>query len=214
MNAAKASSRKPTPALLPTCDRILDAAEMLVQTRGFNGISYADIAGEVGVTKANLHHHFGSKAEMGEALLARYVERFLAALGRIDKAGGTGLQLLEAYTALYEGVVRMNRLCLCGVLAAEYDTLPAPMRKTVRGFFDANEVWLERVIRQGRKDGTLAARGQALEEARVLLAGLEGAMLITRPQRDYLRFKSLARALVSGLKGRPEAIARPRARAA
>jgi TetR/AcrR family transcriptional regulator, transcriptional repressor for nem operon len=214
MNAAKASDRKTSPAIASTSDLILDAAEMLVQTRGFNGISYADIAGEVGVTKANLHHHFGSKAQMGDALLARYAERFFAALAKIDKTGGTGLRRLEAYTALYEGVVRMNRLCLCGVLAAEYDTLPAPMRKTVRGFFDGNEVWIERVIKLGRKDGSLASRGNALEEARVLLAGLEGAMLITRPKRDYLRFKSLARALVSGIKGRIEVGARPRARAA
>ena len=52
--------------------RILDAAEQLVQTRGFNGFSYADVATELGVTKASLHYHFPGKAELGEALIARY----------------------------------------------------------------------------------------------------------------------------------------------
>jgi TetR/AcrR family transcriptional regulator, transcriptional repressor for nem operon len=194
--------RKQPGKAAPTSDRILDAAEMLVQTRGFNGISYADIADEVGVTKANLHHHFGSKAQMGEALMQRYDNRFFAALVKIDAGGGTALQRLEAYVELYEGVVRNNRLCLCGVLAAEYDTLSTAMRKSVRSFFDDNETWLERTIKAGRKDGTLAATSHPLEEARVLLAGLEGAMLITRPKRDYLRFKSLGRALLACIRAR------------
>jgi TetR/AcrR family transcriptional regulator, transcriptional repressor for nem operon len=194
-----------------TSDLILDAAEMLVQTRGFNGVSYADIAGEVGVTKANLHHHYGSKAQMATALMQRYSNRFFAELVKIDERGGTALLRIEAYAALYEGVVRNNRLCLCGVLAAEYDTLPAPVCKLVRDFFEGNETWLVRVLKLGRKDGTLAPANSPLDEARLLIAGLEGAMLISRPTRDYLRFKSLARALVAGIKGGP---ARQRRRAA
>ena len=44
----------------------------LVQVTGFNGFSYADIAAELQLTKAALHYHFAGKAELGEALLARY----------------------------------------------------------------------------------------------------------------------------------------------
>ena len=35
-----------------TATRILDSAESLVQVRGFNGFSYADVAAELAVTKA------------------------------------------------------------------------------------------------------------------------------------------------------------------
>ncbi|MGZ6077264.1 MAG: TetR/AcrR family transcriptional regulator, partial [Myxococcaceae bacterium] len=34
-----------------TPQRILDVAERLIQTRGFNGFSYADVAADVGITK-------------------------------------------------------------------------------------------------------------------------------------------------------------------
>src|SRR5262245_3359472 len=47
-----------------TATRILDAAERLVQIRGFSGFSYADVAEELGVTKASLHYHFAGKAEL------------------------------------------------------------------------------------------------------------------------------------------------------
>ena len=45
-----------------TAEQILDVAEGLVQTRGFNSFSYADIAKQLGITTASLHYHFGSKA--------------------------------------------------------------------------------------------------------------------------------------------------------
>ena len=71
-----------------TADRILDIAERLVQVRGFNGFSYADVAAELGMTKASLHYHFPGKAELGRALIVRYTERFAAALD-IDGASPT-----------------------------------------------------------------------------------------------------------------------------
>src|SRR5204863_9919365 len=68
-----------------TASRILDIAERLAQTRGFNGFSYADVSQELGITKASLHHHFESKAELGRALIARYSENFSTALAAIDR---------------------------------------------------------------------------------------------------------------------------------
>jgi len=62
---------------------ILDVAERLVQSRGFNGFSYADVAAELGITKAALHYHFRGKAELGESLISRYAERFGEVLSAI-----------------------------------------------------------------------------------------------------------------------------------
>ncbi|MGZ4792752.1 MAG: TetR/AcrR family transcriptional regulator, partial [Ilumatobacteraceae bacterium] len=72
-------------ALTDTAEKTLDIAERLVQVRGFNGVSYADVAAELGITKAALHYHFASKAELGEALIRRYTTRFEAALHDIDQ---------------------------------------------------------------------------------------------------------------------------------
>src|SRR4051794_37071836 len=118
-----------------TASRILDVAERLVQIRGFNGFSYADVASELRVTKASLHYHFPGKAELGEALIRRYAERFAHALGAIDGGGGDARAKLEAYADIYADVLRDQRMCLCGMLAAEYDTLPTPMRDAIIAFF-------------------------------------------------------------------------------
>jgi len=182
-----------------TASRILDVAERLVQVRGFNGFSYADIAAELQITKAALHYHFASKAALGEALIARYADRFMGALASLSIADGMASAKLDSYAGLYLGVLRKRKMCLCGMLAAEYQTLPQPMQDLVISFFDQNESWLENLLEQGRVDGSLHFAGSARDTARMIVAGLEGAMLIARPYGDIARFQAAAASLLAGL---------------
>ncbi len=184
---------------LDTPSRILDVAERIVQTRGFNGFSYADIANELGMTKASLHYHFPSKAELGSALVARYAERFGDALGAIDAAGLPARESLAAYAALYLRVLQGDRMCLCGILAAEYQTLKQPMRDAVTRFFDANQRWLAGVLERGRAEGAAAFEGSAHDAAGLILSGLEGAMLVARAYGDSARFESAAERLLASV---------------
>lgn len=184
-----------------TPSRILDVAGRLVQARGFNGFSYADVAAELGVTKASLHYHFASKAELGKELISRYAARFAEALEAIDRSPADAHARLDAYASLYANVLRNQRMCLCGMLAAEYETLPQPMRDVVLRFFDENEAWLEAVIERGKEEGTLDVAGSPKEAARVIVSGLEGAMLVARPYGDVERFQAAARTLLAIVAG-------------
>jgi TetR/AcrR family transcriptional repressor of nem operon len=184
-----------------TGSRVLDVAERLVQIRGFNGFSYADIAAELAITKASLHHHFPSKAGLGEALIARYAERFAHALTAIDANTAAAPAKLEGYAGLYANVLREGRMCLCGMLAAEYETLPTPIRAAVVAFLDDNEDWLERVLEQGLNDRSLRFNGTAKETARSILSGLEGTMLVARSHGDVESFQTGAALLLRGLAG-------------
>jgi TetR/AcrR family transcriptional regulator, transcriptional repressor for nem operon len=135
--------------------RILDVAERLVQLRGFNGFSYADIAAELHITKASLHYHYAGKAELGRALIERYAQRFTAALAAIDQHETDPIEKIRAYEAIYADVLSERRMCLCGMLAAGYDTLAEPMQQAVIEFFDANEAWLTRVLEEGQEAGKI-----------------------------------------------------------
>ena len=176
-------------AVLDTPQRILDVAERLVQTRGFNGFSYADIAEALHVTKASLHYHFRAKADLGKSLIERYERNFLAALEAIDAQAKDGRDKLRRYAAIYGSVLAANRMCLCGMLAAEFGTLPEPMRDAMRHFFDENERWLATVLKEGKRDKVLKFRGSPIEAARALVGALEGAMMIARSYGDPSRFE-------------------------
>lgn len=192
-------ARKPQQADTPT--RILDIAEELVQHRGYNGFSYADIATKLGISTASLHYHFAGKAELGRALIARYATRFADELARIDARLPNAQARLEAYASLYATLLRKGRFCLCGVLAAEYETLPKAMRVAVTEFFDQNEAWLVRILELGREQDSVRFTGSAADAARMIISGLEGAMLVARPYGGVDRFKTAAVQLLASLAG-------------
>jgi TetR/AcrR family transcriptional repressor of nem operon len=187
------------PAGADTSQRILDVAERLVQTRGFNGFSYADIAGALGITKASLHYHFPTKAELGQRLIERYEARFLDALGAIDRSGVDAREKLRRYAGIYADVLRANRMCLCGMLASDYATLAKPIKDGVKHFFDRNEDWLVAVLEQGRKAGTLRFTGPPDVVARSLVGSLEGAMMLARSYGEVARFEAVADRLLAEL---------------
>lgn len=193
-----------------TATRILDIAEQLVQVHGFNGFSYADVAAQLEIRKASIHHHFPAKTDLGARLIERYHERFAHALAAIDEAGADARTMVERYVRLYADVLRNNRMCLCGMMAAEISALPRALRDAVHRFFDQNETWLARVLERARRAGALAFIGTARAQARLIISALEGAMLVARSYGDVARFESASAALLANL-GLPSR-RRPRSR--
>jgi TetR/AcrR family transcriptional regulator, transcriptional repressor for nem operon len=194
-----ASLKKKPPPLTAAAAAILDVAERLAQTRGYNGFSYADIAVQLGVTKASLHYHFPSKAELGRTLIDRYQWAFGAALATIDAEVAEPCEKLRRYIGLYDSVMLDDRMCLCGMLAAEYATLPKAMQQALRSFFESNEAWLRAVLKDGARTGSLRFKESANERARVFLGSLEGAMLVARSYGDPGRFHAAAECVLADL---------------
>src|SRR5208337_3885454 len=124
-----------------TAERILDTAQALAQVRGYNGFSYADISAELAITKPSIHYHFPSKAELAEALIARYRQRFAAARQEAGDAAAGARERLAGYARLYAEVFTDGgRMCLCGVFAADAASLPpARARSAAQAFLAALE---------------------------------------------------------------------------
>jgi TetR/AcrR family transcriptional repressor of nem operon len=183
-----------------TSGRILDIAERLLQTHGYNAFSYADIAQSLHITKASLHYHFPTKADLGRRLIERYEQSFLQALAEIDKSNDSANEKLRRYVGLYVEVLRNDRMCLCGMLAAEYATLPKPMKTGLKHFFDENERWLVVVLKEGQAAKKLRFAGSARSVAQLLVGALEGAMMLARSYDDITRFESTANRLLAGLR--------------
>lgn len=193
-SARAATSRRRRPG---TAGRILDVAERLVQTRGFNAFSYADVAAELGVQKASLHHHFATKADLGLAVVARYRGGIQASLDAIEADTEGAFERLERYVELYGAVLRKKRMCLCGMMAADVATLPKPLRASLAEFFAENEAWLARVLEAGRRRGEIRFEGTAASLAAFFLGTLEGAMLVARGSGRLEAFETAGRRLLA-----------------
>lgn len=84
-------------------EKILDAAEALFGSRGFNGVSVKEIADAAGVDASLLHYYFATKAGLHAAVLAR----------RADEVNGLRMASMQRYAEAHKG-----RLTVEGVLRA------------------------------------------------------------------------------------------------
>ena len=180
--------------------KILDVARRLVQTRGYDAFSYADVADEVGIRKASVHHHFAAKGDLGLALLRQFRGECRSAFAEIDAAGGPAPRRLERYAGIFESTLRDGgRMCLCGMLAAGVETLPGPLRVELVEAFEEHVAWLGQTLKEGRKAGSLAFDGPPRRQAQALLAGLEGGLMMARAHGDPALFRGVARTLLAAL---------------
>jgi len=183
-----------------TKTQLLDAAQELCQTRGYNAFSYRDLADRVGIRTASIHHHFPTKGDLGEALAERYRGRFQTALSEIDASPADHRRKLEKYLDLFHGTLKVgHRMCLGGMLATEYDTLPKAVQAEVRRFFEGSEQWLAALLAEGRKAGAFAFDGSPAATARTVFAAMEGAMMAARTFHDESRLAVTARWLQRAL---------------
>lgn len=180
-----------------TAEQILDVAGELAQTRGYNAFSYRDLAQQVGIRTASIHHHFPTKADLGQAVIRRYRERFAEALQGIDAAGLDPSAKLRAYVGLYRQTVGSDcGVCLGGMLAAELLTLAPEVQAELQAFFDDGEAWLQGVLRAGADSGELHFSEPAEDAALAIVSALQGAMIIARAHGDVANFDRASRWLV------------------
>jgi len=185
----------------PTGQRILDAAQRLMQAHGYHGVSFADVAAAVGIRKASVFHHFPTKEDLARAVVARYRLAVRDGMDAIDQATDDPLDKLARYAGLYRALLaRGEYMCLCGLLAAEALTLPESVRAEVRAYFDEHEAWLGDVLAAGRAAGMLRVQGSPDGVAQRMLAGFEGALLVARAHDDDARFDVIADGLLADLR--------------
>jgi AcrR family transcriptional regulator len=77
-------------------DKMLDAAEIVVERQGIGNLTLDAVAAEAGMSKGGLLHHFPSKNQLVEALVVRCAENWRA-------------YYMDAYARTSEGPGRMTR---------------------------------------------------------------------------------------------------------
>ncbi len=173
-----------------TKTKLLNKAAELLQTRGYNGFSFHDLADSVGIRTSSIHFHFPTKTNLGQTLINRYTNEFMTALGDPDAA--TPNDKLRLYVSLFHGSLSNNRMCLCGMVGAEISGLPKELNEDLQTFFDSNEVWLSKVYDRMGLTQIVATR-----RARLLLSTLEGAMIMSRVRNDIKYFEDISESIIS-----------------
>ncbi len=169
-------------AVSDTREMIMGVARATVQSHGYSGLSFRELAKEVGIKSASIHYHFPTKGDLGAALARRYAEDADSYFEDFLAESQDPAIWFRKYTAVFRAALSNdNRMCLCGIMAAEYDDLPEQVKIEVNGFTAVNIRWLVKILslRNGKKDQKAIER-----QARAIFAAIEGAQLYARSSAD------------------------------
>lgn len=169
-------------------EAILAAAKRTAQARGYGGLNFRDLAGEVGIKAASIYHYFPSKADLGVAVARRYWEDTAAQLESMLAETPDPVRCLRRYPEVFRRALESNnRMCLCSFMSAEVDDLPDAVKQEVRTFADVNVAWLSKLLVATR----LVNSRKSEQRARAIFAAIAGAQLIARSRSDISLYDSL-----------------------
>ena len=180
-----------SPATPTVREQLLDHAQMFLMTRGYNGFSYRDLAERVGVKTSSIHYYFPAKEDLVLEAIKAYDAFIGEGLAGIDDTLPAPEKLAQYAQGFGRIVADGHRICLCGMLAADIETLPETVREAVQRFFAYHEAWLARVLAQGQAEGALTLTSSPEATARALFAGFQGSVMASRLFRAPSRLEDV-----------------------
>lgn len=159
-------------------EQILDLAERMTQTRGFNGFSYIDLSKQIGIKTSSIHYYFKSKDDLGIALINRAEEVIENAMNDFDRNIEEPKERLLAFAAIFKGLAMDDeRFCLCGMMSAELSGLGPEARTYLNRYFQKVRAWLS-------KQFSYLDPENAHEKSIAFISMLEGGLLIARTEKN------------------------------
>ncbi|MTJ04922.1 MAG: TetR/AcrR family transcriptional regulator [Sediminimonas qiaohouensis] len=174
-----------------TRDLIVEKADALFYQGGFEATSFADIAAAVGISRGNFYHHFKTKDDILDAVIARRMERTRAMLDAWQDAGEGPRERIVCFIR----ILITNRTsimaygCPVGTLCSELAKLDHAAQGRAADIFGLFRDWLTAQFR------ALGAADRAGALALHLLAWSQGVAVLAAALRD----EAFIRAEVAGI---------------
>ncbi len=137
--------------------QILDVAQRLIYTKGYEQMSIQDILIELGISKGAFYHYFDSKPALLEALIAQILKEILAIIMPI--VHNPQLSALEKLQAYFDTAIRWKtarREFMLDLLRVWYTDHNAIVRQKIMSTLSQQAIApLTEIIRQGQRESVL-----------------------------------------------------------
>lgn len=157
-------------------DEFLDAAQWLIQTKGYEEMSIQDILDRVEASRGAFYHYFDSKAALLEALIERLTVTGTATI--LPVFDDPALGALDKFTRVFDGIARWKaerKELMLALLQVWYSDENALVRDKLRQqMLKVLTPVVAAIIEQGRGEGVFTATSSA-DTAQVILTLLYGA---------------------------------------
>lgn len=187
-----------------TRKRLVDAAYRLALRKGFVRTAVSEVIAEAGVQRGSLYHYFPGKDDLGLTVLERDRSEFMALLASTLSLSGDPARTLKAF---FDAALKKHREtgfvggCLWGNTALEMSDTNPVYAKLVAEVFHEWHARVAAVVRRGQDKGEFRTDIRAGELARLVVAGMEGGIMMSRLTKREEPIKSCMESLSIVLAG-------------
>lgn len=157
-------------------DEFVDAAQRLIQTRGYEQMSVQDVLDELGASKGAFYHYFDSKEALLEAVVARMIDGVVALL--TPMVADPAISAQEKFHRVFSGIAQFKNErieLLLGVIQAWISDDNAIVREKFRKeTVKYLSPLMARIVEQGTAERVFNA-GPPGSVARVIVSLMLGA---------------------------------------
>ncbi|MBZ0308425.1 MAG: TetR/AcrR family transcriptional regulator [Anaerolineae bacterium] len=170
-----------------TRQHILEQAAQVFSLRGYFATSFSDLIEATGLEKGGIYNHFGSKDELALAVFDYSIQQVRQRSREILVNQSHTLDRLRGVAQVFRSLIDHPILAGgCPVLntAVEADDTHPALRKRAQEAMDEWRSYIVRTVRKGieRKEIRAEVEGETL--ATVMLATLEGGVMMTKLYGD------------------------------
>lgn len=162
--------------------RIVEAADQLFYSRGYNQTSFSDISDETGIPRGNFYYYFKTKEDILAAVMKQRLNEFQQVLNACEQSSPQPLQRLLCLlqVPLQKEAEVLHYGCPIGTLSAELAKQQQVdiSRTRLTAVFDLMKNWIEQqLVEMGQTQ-------RASEIAMNLLAKMQGVIMIANVYND------------------------------
>lgn len=187
--------------------RILERSAPVFNTRGYSGASMSELVRASGLKKGGIYNHFGSKEDLAlesfDYAAGIMRDRFDAALAEKSGALERLFAVVDVLGALVEDPPVAGGCPVLNTAVDSDDAHPALKEKAAGAMRD----WLRlvgRIVKDGVESGELPPETDPRATASVVVAALEGAVMLSRLHDDPAHMRRAVEHLKRHLKSLEE----------
>ncbi len=184
-------------------ETILDAAEALVQQRGFDSVTFQEIADAVGLRKPSLFHHIRNKDELAECLIERCSTKHGAKYEEVVAKNISAPRKLKEVAKIFEDGLMEGRPCLLASIGASRAALSDSAADQLQLAANGAIARFATIFSQGRKESSLTFKGSPENAAMSFVGLLQGLQTLCLLKNDTAAYSRAISTYINSLTHKP-----------
>ncbi|WP_286748191.1 TetR/AcrR family transcriptional regulator [Roseivirga sp. UBA1976] len=173
---------------------IIERVAPIFNKKGAYGTSLSDITTATGLTKGAIYGNFKDKDQLALACFEHNLKFFQKGLYKALASTGNAWTKVERFFQFYENSfeqVYNNGGCALMNSSVEADDGYPLLKERVKKTFENWKYELEGIILEGQQSGEFKAEIEASDVANLIIAGIEGSILLAKSTQNARGFHGL-----------------------